>query len=94
MLPYGMLLELFLGLNSVRFHCNNISSEGTMIFFSIELSDKWKLTQYIMHTIKIYKVLKNGPKMKIIPSFKRDHIEYKNIINNEFDCFLNTAKGR
>ena len=65
-----------------------------MIFFSIELSDKWKLTQYIMHTIKIYKVLKNGPKMKIIPSFKRDHIEYKNIINNEFNCFLNTAKGR
>ena len=47
-----------------------------------------------MHTIKNYKVLKNGPKMKIIPSFKIDHIEYKNIISNEFDCFLNTAKER
>ena len=93
MLPYGMFLVLFLGLNSVKFHYNNISSEGTMIFCSIELSEKWKLTQCIMHTIKIYKVFRNGPKMKILPSFIRDQTEYKNIISNEFDCFLNTAKG-
>ena len=70
MLPYGMFLVLFLGLNSVKFHYNNISSEGTMIFCSIESSDKWKFTQYIMHSIEICNMLKNGPKMKIMPSFR------------------------
>ena len=58
----GCLLYYFLGLNLVRFHYNNISSKGTMIFCSIKLSDTWKLTQYIMHSIETYKVLKNGPK--------------------------------
>ena len=72
MLHYGRFLVLFLGLNSVKFHYNNISSEGKMIFCSFELSEKWKLTQYIMHTIEIYKALKNGPKMKITLSFKID----------------------
>ena len=62
MLPYGMFIVLFLGLNLVKFHYNNISSKGTMIFCSIKLSDTWKLTQYIMHSIETYKVLKNGPK--------------------------------
>ena len=63
MLPYRINFVLFLGLNSNKFYDNNVSSKGTVIFCSIELSDIWKLTQYIMYNIEIHKVL-NGPKIK------------------------------
>ena len=69
MLPYRINFVLFLGLNSNKFYDNNVSSKGTVIFCSTELSDIWKLTQYIMYNIEIHKVL-NGPKiLKTIPSF-------------------------
>ena len=64
MLTYGINFVLILGLNSGKFHYNNISSNGTVIFLFIELSDMWKLTQYIMYPIEIHKVFKNGPKNK------------------------------
>ena len=69
MLPYRINFVLFLGLNSNKFYDNNVSSKGTVIFCSIELSDMWKLTQYIMYNIEIHKVLKTGPKNENIPSF-------------------------
>ena len=48
-----------------------------------------------MYHIEIYKVLKNGPKIETIPSFERgEHIEYKCILENEFEFFRNTKKGR
>ena len=35
--------------------------------------------------MEIHKILKKGPKMKSIPSFeRRDHVESKYIIENEF----------
>ena len=38
-----------------------------------------------MYNIKIHKVLKNGPKIKTIPSFqRRDHVEFKYIIKTEY----------
>ena len=41
-----------------------------------------------MYHIEIYKVLKNCPKIKTITSFERgEHIEYNNIIKNEFELF-------
>ena len=46
MLTYGINFVLILGLISDKFHYNNISIKGTVIFCSIELSDIWKLTQY------------------------------------------------
>ena len=64
MLTYGINFVLILGLNSDKFLYNNISSNGTVIFCFIELSDMWKLTQYIMYPIEIHKVFKNGPKNK------------------------------
>ena len=79
---------LFLGLNSNKFYDNNVSSKGTVIFCSIELSDIWKLTPYVMYNIEIHKVLKNGPRIEPIPSFeRRDHVESKYIIENDFDFF-------
>ena len=38
-----------------------------------------------MYNIKIHKVLKNGSKTKTISSFeRRNHVEFKYIIKNEF----------
>ena len=38
-----------------------------------------------MYIIEIHKLLKNGPKIKTIPSFQRgDHVESKFIIRTEF----------
>ena len=38
-----------------------------------------------MYNMDIHIVLKNGPKIKSIPSFERgDHVESKYIIKNEF----------
>ena len=47
-----------------------------------------------MYHIDIYKVLKNGPKIKAITSFERgEHIEYKYILKNNFHFFKIPKKG-
>ena len=44
-----------------------------------------KFTQHIIYNIKIPKVLKNGPKIKIMTSLKRRYdVESKYFIKNEF----------
>ena len=46
-------------------------------------------------TKKNHKVLKNGPKIKTIPSNERgDHVESKYTIKNEFYVFKILKKGR
>ena len=47
-----------------------------------------------MYSIEIHKLLKNGPKNKKVPLFKRgEHVKYKYIIRNEFWLFQNAEKG-
>ena len=55
----------------------------------------WILTRHNIYDMKIHKALKYGPKIKSLPSFeRRDHVESKYIIKNEFRIFQNTKKGR
>ena len=81
MLTYGINFVLILGLNSDKIHYNNISSNGTVIFCFIELSNMLILTQYIKYPIEIQKVFKNGPKNKkytiICSIIQLVHIFYK-----------------
>ena len=66
MLIYGINFVQILGLDLDKIHYNNISSNGTVIFCFIELSNMLILTQYIKYPIEIQKVFKNGPKNKKI----------------------------
>ena len=76
---------LFLGINSDKFHYNSISSKRAVIFCSIKSSVIWILTGHKIYNMKIHKVLKNGPKIKSIPSFERgDHAKSKYIMKNKF----------
>ena len=81
MLIYGINFVQILGLDLDKIHYNNISSNGTVIFCFIELSNMLILTQYIKYPIEIQKVFKNGPKNKkytiICSIIKLVHIFYK-----------------
>ena len=80
MLSYGINFVLILGLYSDKIHYNNISSNGTVIFCFIELSNMLILTQYIKYPIEIQKVFKNGPRFKkiiICSIMQLVHISYK-----------------